>query len=306
MSEIKVFGHQSPDTDATCAPIVWAWFLKEYRKQEARAYVLGKPNTEALFVLEKWGHELPSLLESVSSEDVVSIVDTNNVDELFENINDAHFVSIIDHHKLTGGLETSSPREIVIQPYACTMTVMYNIMNIEPVDFPREIAGLMLSGILSDTLEFRSPTTTDEDKQLAEKLAAALDVDMTQYANEMFAAKSNISEFSDAELIRLDSKIYEIKDKKMRVAVLETTDPQVVKDRREGIVGAMDAIATEDGVDHVLFFIVDILNEEATFFAQNDEVKNLVSQAFDVFGDGDLVLPGIVSRKKQMIPELSK
>ena len=200
--EIKVFGHRSPDTDATCSAIVWSWFLNTHRNQPATPYILGPINTEAEFVLESFGITMPLMLESIESHDHVAIVDTNNLDELFENINDAKIISIIDHHKLTGTLKTNLPLELVIQPYASTMTVMYNVMNIEPEKLPRDIAGLMLSGIISDTLEFRSPTTTNEDKELAGSLAIALDISIAEYATKMFDAKSNISDFSAAELIR--------------------------------------------------------------------------------------------------------
>ncbi|MGB0925381.1 MAG: DHH family phosphoesterase, partial [Minisyncoccia bacterium] len=166
MNEIKVFGHRSPDTDASASAIVWAWFLTNHRNQPASAYILGKVNTEAQFVLDTWGHSMPPILDQVNADDSVAIVDTNNLDELFENINETNIISIIDHHKLAGNLKTNLPLELVIQPYASTMTVMYNIMNIEPADLPRNIAGLMLSGIISDTLEFRSPTTTDADRNL--------------------------------------------------------------------------------------------------------------------------------------------
>lgn len=306
--EIKVFGHKSPDTDATMSAIVWAWYIKEYRNQNAKAYVLGKPNTEALFVLERWGYETPPILESVVEGDDVTIVDTNNADELFDNINDAHFISIIDHHKLTGGLRTSSPREIIIQPYASTMTVMYNVMNLQPEEFPRNIAGLMLSGILSDTLEFRSPTTTSEDEDLASRLSAYLGINITDYANEMFAAKSNIAHFTDTELVHLDSKIFDIKDKKIRISVIETTNPATVLERREGILSTLESVKQEDSLDYVMFFIVDILKEEATLLTDNKEVEEIVSKAFlDNERDGEnLVLPGVVSRKKQIIPALSK
>lgn len=306
MNEIKVFGHRSPDTDASCSAIVWAWFLNEHRKQPAKPYVLGTPNSEAAFVLQKWGHETPEILESVSADDTVAIVDTNSKDELFENINDTHIISIIDHHKLTGGIETSSPREIVIQPYASTMTVMYNIMNIEPEDFPKEIAGLMLSGLLSDTLEFRSPTTTDADKTLALALAVAVGVDTTEYANEMFAAKSDISQFTDEELVLLDSKITDIKGKKMRVSVIETTTPETVIARKEGIVTAIETIKAQDQLDTILFFIVDILNENSTLITADEFAKVYVADAFKIADrDGDLLLENVVSRKKQIIPTLS-
>jgi manganese-dependent inorganic pyrophosphatase len=307
MSSIKVFGHKSPDTDASCSAIVWAWFLKTHRNQDATPYVLGTPNSEASFVLEKWGHETPEILESVSSEDTVAIVDTNSIDELFENINDTHIVSIIDHHKLTGGIKTSSPREIVIQPYASTMTVMYNVMNIEPEDFPKEIAGLMLSGLLSDTLEFRSPTTTEDDKVLAERLAQAAGVDISEYAAAMFEAKSDISTFSDDELIKLDSKITEIKGKKMRISVLETTHPSSVFARRAGIIASSNKSVEAESLDYLLFFVVDILKEESTLISDNVTTKEMVAEAFGVdAATDDIVLPNVVSRKKQIIPTLSE
>lgn len=307
MNEIKVFGHKAPDTDATSSAIVWAWFLNNNRDQSAKAYVLGNPNTEAMFVLDKWGFDVPDILEEISKNDIVSIVDTNNVDELFPNINDAEIISIIDHHKLTGGLKTDSPLEVVIQPYASTMTVMYNIMNIKSADFPKEIAGLMLSGILSDTLEFRSPTTTAADEKLARELATALDVDITEYATAMFDAKSNIAEFSDTELLRMDSKIVEIGGENLRIAVLETTNPSTVLERRKSLITAIDQVCLEDHVQHVLLFVIDILKQEATLLTHNNHVKEMASKAFEVtINEDTVVLPGIVSRKKQIIPALSR
>jgi manganese-dependent inorganic pyrophosphatase len=303
---IKVFGHQSPDTDATCSALVWAWFLSTRRKTPAIAYVLGTPNTEAQFVLEHWNVVAPELLTTVSKEDVVSIVDTNNADELFSNINDCNIISIIDHHRLTGGLKTHLPLEVVIQPYASTMTVMFNIMNIEPADFPREIAGLMLSGIVSDTLAFRSPTTTPTDQALAEKLAAAVGISIDEYASQMFAAKSDISHFSDEELLRLDSKIYDLKGIQTRVAVLETTDPTTVLARKDALMTAMDSVAAADNVDQVLLFVIDILKEGATVLIQNETIREIIEKGFDMNTSGDThVLPGVVSRKKQIVPALS-
>lgn len=305
--EIKVFGHRSPDTDASCSAIVWAWFLNNHRNQNATAYILGSVNTEAEFVMESFGVTMPTILESVSAGDTVAIVDTNNLDELFQNINDTTIVSIIDHHKLTGTLKTNLPLELVIQPYASTMTVMFNVMNLEPSEFPREIAGLMLSGIISDTLEFRSPTTTKADKDLAQKLASVINLNISEYATKMFDAKSNIASFSAAELIRMDSKIYEIAGKQTRVSVLETTNPQMVINRYEEIVNEIPAIMNEDDVQEVLLFAIDILKEEATALIHNDSVKGMIEVGFNVEITGKtIVLPGVVSRKKQILPVLTK
>lgn len=303
--EIKVFGHRSPDTDASCSAVVWAWFLNNHRNQKATPYILGSVNTEAKFVMDSFGITMPQVLESVDSSDNVAIVDTNNLDELFENINETNIISIIDHHKLTGNLKTNLPLELVIQPYASTMTVMYNVMNIEAKDLPKNIAGLMLSGIISDTLEFRSPTTTDADKKLAEQLALAIDINISEYAANMFAAKSNISHFSASELLRLDSKIYEINGRKTRVSVLETTSIQTVTNRYQEIVNAMPTVLEQDNVEEILLFAIDILKEEATLFIQNDNVKKLAMNAFGVaVKENIVVLPDIVSRKKQILPAL--
>jgi manganese-dependent inorganic pyrophosphatase len=300
-----VFGHKSPDTDSTGSPLIWAWYLNEVKGVDAKAVLLGEPNTEAAFVIEKWGFEKPEIISAVAEDQDVVIVDTNNPAELPEAINSANVTAIIDHHKLVGGLETKGPIDITIRPLACTATIMYDLMGEDADKMPDNIKGAMLSCILSDTLEFRSPTTTDVDKALAEKLAAELNLDLGQYAAEMFEAKSDISAFSDAELIRMDSKEYEIDGTKFRISVLETTAPKLVLDRQASLMESFKAVEAEDGVDQVLLFVVDILNEEATFFIPNDLCKTVAEKSFGVTVEGDrVVLPGVMSRKKQIIPNL--
>lgn len=303
----KVFGHQSPDTDATGSAIIWAWYLNQHTGTDATPYVLGELNSETSFVLSHWGLETPALLESVTAGDTVVIVDTNNPQELFENISETTIAHIIDHHKLVGGITTDVPVEITMRPVACTATIMYDLMQEKNIALPTDIAGLMLSCILSDTLEFRSPTTTPHDKDVAEKLATQLDLTISEYATKMFAAKSDISSFTDSGLVKLDSKKFEVGDKNLRVSVIETTNPQTVLDRKAGIVEAINAvIAEESDVDDVLFFIVDILNESATALTYNDFTKGVIAASFSVAVDTDEeVLPGIVSRKKQILPCLT-
>ena len=303
---IKVFGHTSPDTDSTGSPLIWAWYLTEVRGQAAEAVLLGEPNTEAAFVLKKWGYDRPQIISDVSSDDQVVIVDTNNPSELPDSINTAEVIQIIDHHKLSGGLETKSPIDITIKPLACTATIMHNLMGANADRMTDPIKGLMLSCILSDTLEFRSPTTTEQDRKLAEKLAGELGVDISAYAAEMFEAKSDVSEFSDAELLRMDSKEYAVGGTKFRVSVLETTAPKIVLDRKASLMETMPTVAAEDGVDQVLLFVVDILNEEATLLVPNDLVKGVAEKSFNTQVSGDsVVLPGVMSRKKQIIPALT-
>ncbi len=302
---IKVLGHKSPDTDSTGSPIIWAWYLTEVKGQKAEAKLLGEPNTEAAFMLKRWNLDKPEIILDVSPEDDVVIVDTNNIAELPASINEANVIQVIDHHMLQGGLKTRTPIDITIRPLACTATIMYDLMGDKAARMPDGIRAAMLSCILSDTLEFRSPTTTDHDRAVAENLAAALDISIPDYAAELFAAKSDVSAFSDAELLRMDSKEYEVGGKIFRVSVLETTSPEQILARKGALMKAMGPVAADDGADQVLLFVVDILNEEATLLVPNDLVKSIAEKSFATAVSGDtVVLPGIMSRKKQIIPNL--
>lgn len=300
-----VFGHKSPDTDSTGSPIAWAWYLSEVKATPAKAVLLGEPNTEAAFMLRHWGLEKPAIIADVTADDKVVIVDTNNPAELPPSINEAKIQGIIDHHMLVGGIKTKNPIDITIRPLACTATIMHDLMGADVARAPKAIKGAMLTCILSDTLEFRSPTTTAHDRAVAEKLAADLGVNISEFAAQMFAAKSDVSSFSDAELLRMDSKEYNVAGKELRVSVLETTSPAVVLDRKASLMNSMVGVAKEDGADQVLLFVIDILKEEATLLVPNDLVKQMAEASFGVTVTGDtVVIPGLMSRKKQIIPAL--
>jgi manganese-dependent inorganic pyrophosphatase len=140
---------------------------------------------------------------------------------------------------------------------------------------------------------------------VAERLAAELGISIPDYAAELFAAKSDVSAFSDAELLRMDSKEYTVGGKEFRVSVLETVSPKMILDRKASLMKSMEAVAKEDGADQVLLFVVDILKEEATLLVPNDLVKTMAEKSFGASVSGDtVVLPGIMSRKKQIIPAL--
>lgn len=305
---IKVFGHISPDTDATVSAIVWTWYLNTHTSNKAEAYVLGTLNKETQYVLHKWHVEEPTVLESIESHDDVVIVDTNNAQELLDNINDANIIQIIDHHILTGTLKSKKPIDIHIKPLASTATVIYDMLGSYVEDLPTHISGLILSSILSDTLAFRSPTTTIHDKNVAHKLAEKLNINIDEYSLEMFNAKSDISDFTDIGLVHLDSKKSIVGDKNIRISVVETMNTKTVLDRKNGIIEAMKNILIEETeTDAILFFITDILNEESTVIVYDQFTKDIISKSFEVKVSDDTdtqILPGIISRKKQIIPML--
>ncbi|MFC3180927.1 manganese-dependent inorganic pyrophosphatase [Cypionkella sinensis] len=300
-----VFGHKSPDTDSTGSPLIWAWYLSEVQGTDAKAVLLGEPNTEAAFMLRHWGLDKPEIIADVRAEDKVVIVDTNNPAELPPSINSAKIQAIIDHHMLVGGLKSTTPIDITMRPLACTATIMHDLIGSDLGRAPRAIKGAMLTCILSDTLEFRSPTTTPHDRAVAEALAADLRVSIPEFAAEMFAAKSDVSAFSEAALLRMDSKEYNVAGRELRVSVLETTSPATVLARKDALMAAMPGVAAEDGAEQVLLFVIDILREEATLLVPNDLVKALAEASFGVKVAGDtVVFPGLMSRKKQIIPAL--
>lgn len=302
---IKVFGHKSPDTDSTLSAIIWAWYLSDVRKTPAAPYLLGEPNTEAAFLLAHWELTKPEIITDVQAGDRIVIVDTNNPAELPPSVNDADIMAIIDHHMLVGGLKTRTPIDITIRPLACTATVIHDLLGTDIAHATRAIKGAMLSCIVSDTLEFRSPTTTPHDRAVAEKLATDLGVAIPELAAAMFEAKSDVSAFSDTALLRMDSKEYEVAGKQLRVSVLETTAPHILLDRKASLMAAMPGVAAEDGADQVLLFIVDILREQATLLVPNDLVKAMAEASFPCTVTGDtVVLPGVMSRKKQILPAL--
>lgn len=302
-----VFGHLSPDTDSVCVPIVYAWFLKQAKTTLAQAFVLGNLNKETEFLLKKFNVEKPKLLKSIGEMDKVIILDTNNPEELPKRISETNIIEIIDHHKLVGGLTTPAPITLTIKPVAATATLVWE--KIKPTvgqDIPKNMAALLLAAILSDTLKFTSPTTTDEDEKAARELAKISEQDIDKLANQMFAAKSDLSGLSPKDILLTDSKLFEMGKNKVRISVLETTIPGSALNLKSELTEKMNTVIKQQNLDYLFFFIVDILKSESTLLT-TEEGREVAQKAFGKKFVGDtLHLPGIVSRKKQMIPALEK
>lgn len=303
---VKVFGHHSPDTDCTGSAIIAAWYYQEILGKDATAYVLGDLNPETKFVLDYWDVPTLPVLKEIKGKDKVIIVDTNNADELPANIAATEILQIIDHHRLMGNITTSYVVDTTIKPLASTASVLFRLMTDGERDqMPSHIKGLMLACILSDTLEFRSPTTTTFDKAIAEQLSLDLNLDIPDFAHQMFEAKSDVSNYSAKELVKMDSKVAEFEGKKYRVGVLETASPKVILDRKPELMAAQIEICQEEGLAEAFLFIIDILNEEATLLVPNTATELMAQKSFGAKVNGDtVVLPGVVSRKKQIIPNL--
>lgn len=305
--QLSVFGHKAPDTDAITSALVYAWELNE-RKIPATPFRLGELNPETEYVLKTLGVEAPPLLGKLQEKAQVAIVDTNNPEELPEGIEKAVIHSIVDHHKLTKGLSSAGPLEIDMRPICSATSILYSRAKAAGLTIPKHIAGLMLSGLLSDSLGFRSPTTTDIDRKHAEELGALAGLDPKAHVDAMLEAKAAIGHLSPAELVTMDSKVFTIGSKKVRVSVLETTKPSVPMAKMSELKEAMKLKQSEEKLDDVLLFVVDILNEASSVITYSESGASLIEKAWKVkaSSDGTYFLPGVLSRKKQMIPVLQK
>jgi len=302
---LSIFGHLVPDTDTVISAIVYAWELNS-RNITAQAYRLGELNPETAHVLSTLKVDLPPLLEGpLSAKTPVAIVDTNNPAELPVGIEKASIHSIVDHHKLSG-LTNAEPLEIDMRPLCSAGSILYARAKAFGLPPPKHIAGLMLAGLLSDSLEFRSPTTTDTDRVFAKELGVLAGLDVSTFATGMLDAKAQIDHLTPDELVMMDTKIFKLGGKKIRVSVLETTQPAAPLAKQAELITAQQNLIKEEKLDDMLLFVVDILKEAATFISATPTSAKLVEKAWacTVGPDGTVVLPGVLSRKKQMIPAL--
>ncbi len=298
---LHVFGHKSPDTDSICSAIAYA-YLKNVIGEEAKAFRLGEINNETKLVLEKFEMDAPPLLESAADKDVV-LVDHNEFDQSADDIEQANIVEVVDHHKIKFGWDR--PIYFLTVPAGSTATIIANKFFQKGVKMPENIAGILLSAILSDTVIFKSPTTTSEDKEMARKLAEIAGVEnMEAWGIEMFKAKSALSEKSARDLIYNDYKVYEFAGKRVLIDQLEVVDGEEVLSRKDEIMEEMKKVKEEEGFFAVLVLVTDIMKEGSTALLVADDVEPF-EKAFNVkFENGQAWLEGVMSRKKQVVPPL--
>ena len=235
----------------------------------------------------------------------IILVDHNERGQAIEGIEDAKIVEIVDHHRL-GGIQTSEPIYIHQEPVGCTCTIIANIYWQNDIDIPPSIAGLLLSAILSDTVLFKSPTCTEKDKRTAERLAQIAGVNLREYGLAMLKAGAGIGDKTPQEIIKTDLKEFKIGDYRIVVSQISVMDTKEVLDIEEKLIDAMKENCDREGFDMHLMMVTDIL-EEATYLLYAGSPRTLIGEAFKKDTSGTHVyLPGVMSRKKQIIPPLSE
>ena len=219
-------------------------------------------------------------------------------------LNLSNILKVVDHHKLA--LETSYPLFLRFEPVGCTETILLKLYEENGVEIPKDIATLMLSAIISDTLLLKSPTTTDDDKKAVEKLAKIAEVDAEEYGLEMLKAGTDLSDFSIDEILKLDAKQIDFKDVKSIVNQVNTADINDVMAMKDDLEAGMEKIIEDEGLDLFMLLITDIVNSNSQVIALGD-AADLVEKAYDVkLEDNTVLLEGVVSRKKQVVPIMTE
>ncbi|MFQ3546046.1 manganese-dependent inorganic pyrophosphatase [Halobacillus rhizosphaerae] len=305
MSKTLIFGHKSPDTDTICSAIVYS-DLKKALGHDTEPVRLGEINGETQYALEHFSVEAPRLVNTVANEvEQVILVDHNERQQSVDDIEDVQVTEVIDHHRIAN-FETKGPLYYRAEPVGCTATILNKMYKENGKEVSKTMAGLMLSAIISDSLLFKSPTCTDEDKQAAEELAEIAGVDAEQFGLEMLKAGADISDKSADQLISLDAKEFQMGDKKVEIAQVNTVDTNDVLARKSELEESINQAVSNKNLDLFLLVVTDILSNNSTVVAVGGET-DAVAQAFGVTLDGNqAVLEGVVSRKKQIVPPLNK
>ncbi|MEC1791175.1 manganese-dependent inorganic pyrophosphatase [Bacillus vallismortis] len=304
MEKILIFGHQNPDTDTICSAIAYA-DLKNKLGFNAEPVRLGQVNGETQYALDYFKQESPRLVETAANEvNGVILVDHNERQQSIKDIEDVQVLEVIDHHRIAN-FETAEPLYYRAEPVGCTATILNKMYKENNVKIEKEIAGLMLSAIISDSLLFKSPTCTDQDVAAAKELAEIAGVDAEEYGLNMLKAGADLSKKTVEELISLDAKEFTLGSKKVEIAQVNTVDIEDVKKRQAELEAAISAVVAEKKLDLFLLVITDILENDSLALAIGNEAAK-VEKAFNVsLENNTALLKGVVSRKKQVVPVLT-
>ncbi|MEG0074084.1 MAG: manganese-dependent inorganic pyrophosphatase [Clostridia bacterium] len=304
MNEILVFGHKSPDTDTIISSIVMSNLQNKLGKN-TKAVRLGELSKETQYICNKFNIEEIELIESVDEGAHVILVDHNEFTQSANGIEKAVIDMVVDHHRVCG-FQTAEPLYYRAEPVGCTATVIYKLYNENKVEIEEKYAALMLSAIISDTLLFKSPTVTKEDIEAANTLAKIANIDINTYGLEMLKAGTDLSDLTADELVRIDSKEFEVASLKIEVAQISTASIEDMMERKADIEVSMNKVIEEKNLSLFLVLITDILNSNSQIIALGKNA-DLAERSFAVkLENNSAYVPGLVSRKKQVIPVLTK
>lgn len=307
--KILVFGHQKPDTDAIGSSYGFS-YLSNHRPNGAlntEVVALGTPNEETQFVLDYFGVKAPRVVKSAKEEgvDTVILTDHNEFQQSISDIEDLTIYGVVDHHRVAN-FNTAAPLFMTVEPVGSASSIVYRKFLEANVEIPKEVAGLLLSGLISDTLLLKSPTTHVTDRKVAKELAEIAGVNLEEYGLAMLKAGTNLSTKTAEELIDIDAKTFELNGSNVRIAQVNTVDIPEVLERLSDIKAAINASMTANGYDDFVFMITDIVNSNSEIIALGTHPEKSEAAFNFTLVDDHAFLAGAVSRKKQVVPQLTE
>ncbi len=298
MEKILIFGHKNPDTDSICSSLVMENLQTKLGK-EVKAVRLGELNKEAQYALKYFKVEAPEKIEKLEEGQKVILVDHNEFIQSAEKIENAKIQMVVDHHKIANFC-TSEPLYYIAEPVGCTSTILYELYKRYNVEIEKQIAGLMLSAIISDTLLLKSPTCTESDVKAATELAKIAGVNMEEYGLEMLKAGTDLSDYTEKELLNLDAKKTEKDGVKYMIAQVNTVSIEDVLKRKQKLEEAITEAINSEGLNMCMFVITDIVNTNSKAIVLGERT-DIVQKTYKI--ENNIIdMPGVVSRKKQILP----
>lgn len=304
MSKILVFGHKSPDTDAVTSAISFSHLQKQLGN-DTEAVALGEIGEETAFALNYFNIDKPRVVSTVANEvKQVMLVDHNEAQQSADDIEKVEVLSVVDHHRIAN-FQTANPLYYRAEPVGCTNTIILKMFKEQQIEVPKEIAGIMLSAIISDTLLLKSPTCTEEDVAAAEELAKTAGVDLNDYGIELLKAGTKTSEKSAETLLEADAKTFPMGEQTVRIGQVNVVDVDEMLERKSELLEAMKTQSELQGYDLFILLITNVLENDSTAVVYGKYFEIVSGALKSSIDDNVMFLEGVVSRKKQVVPQLT-
>lgn len=301
--EILVIGHKNPDTDSICSAIAYSE-LKNKLGQNTKPVRAGELNKETEFVMDYFKSEIPALNPDISGRDVI-LVDHNERTQTADGFEGAKILELIDHHRIAN-FNVDEPLKVRMEPVGCTSTIIFDMYKENGLLPDKITAGLMLSAIISDTLLFKSPTCTEKDTIAGRELSKIAEIDLAVYGVEMLKAGTALDDKTINELLNMDMKILDVNDFKIGIAQINAVDEKAILAKKEEILLEISNIMKSDNLNMFMFVVTNILTNNSMGLVAGEK-QEIVEKAFNSkIINSELTLEGIVSRKKQIVPPLTK
>lgn len=304
MSKVLVFGHQNPDMDTVGSAIALSYLLNQ-TNNEAEAVALGTPNDETKFALDYFGLEAPRVIETAANEvSEVVLVDHNEAQQSVSDLDKVTIKAVIDHHRIAN-FQTADPLYYRAEPVGCTATILLKLFKEQNVEIPREIAGVMVSAIISDTLLMKSPTCTDEDVAAATELAEIAGITLAEYGLDLLKAGTDISDKPAIEILNDDAKSFPMGAETVRIGQVNVVDLNDILVRKDELLEVMRAEMRENDYSLIILMITDIIDNNSVAIVDGPAYRQFEMAFNKPIQMNTVVLEGVVSRKKQVVPQLN-